>query len=187
MPWTAVKNTSAVLHKEYVHFVTGSSGKDCYCHSNSDVMCHVTKSCNMIGPHYMSVAGHGLYTQFTRFFFLLWKYILFVRLTHFVCTFLLLLSIYDYPTNTFSTSDSMTCLVLTLTINVGSDGVEAGDLSRVRGVAPEDIVLWVHTHTTVPQVLLFLTVKPGVFAQCHVAGYQSRAGCHDISLCHDIK
>ena len=61
--------------------------------------------------------------------------------------------------NTFSTSDN---LVLTLTINVGSDGVEAGDLSRVRGVAPEDIVLRVHAHTTVPQVLLFLTVKPGV-------------------------
>lgn len=56
----------------------------------------------------------------------------------------------------------MTSLVLTLTINVGSDGVEAGDLPQVRGVAPEDIVLWVHTQPTALQVLLFLTVKPGV-------------------------
>ena len=25
--------------------------QDCYCYSNNDVMCHVTKYCNMIGPH----------------------------------------------------------------------------------------------------------------------------------------
>ena len=25
--------------------------QDCYCYSNSDIMCHVTKYCNVIGPH----------------------------------------------------------------------------------------------------------------------------------------
>ena len=41
--------------------------QDRYCYSNSDVMCHVTKHCNMIVPHYtVHLAGHGLYSQLTR-------------------------------------------------------------------------------------------------------------------------
>ena len=31
--------------------------QDCYCCSNSDVMCHVTMYCSMIGPHYSNSAG----------------------------------------------------------------------------------------------------------------------------------
>ena len=34
--------------------------------ADNDVMCHVTKYCNVIGPHCYSVAGQGLYMQFTR-------------------------------------------------------------------------------------------------------------------------
>ena len=51
MPWRAAKKN---LKQYSTDFVTGSSGKDvlalCHrfqdycCHSNSDVMCHVTKS-----------------------------------------------------------------------------------------------------------------------------------------------
>ena len=45
------------------------------------------------------------------------------------------------------------------TFDVGSNGVEAGDLVGLSTVAPEDVVLWVNTYSTVTQILLSFSFK----------------------------
>ena len=57
--YRSCENTSTIVLWEHAHFATGISDilalcrclQDRYCYSNSDVMCHVTRYCNVIGQH----------------------------------------------------------------------------------------------------------------------------------------
>ena len=83
--WSNIATTGAAKSKCF--YSSYSSGKDVLalfhhfqdCYSNSDLMRHVTKYCNMIGLH-GTVRRDGLYTQFTRLFPYLRKWVWLARL-----------------------------------------------------------------------------------------------------------
>ena len=56
--------------------------QDCYCYSNNDVMCHVTKYCNTIGPHCTVWRDKACIHSSPDHFPLLRKWVWLARLAH---------------------------------------------------------------------------------------------------------